>query len=109
MVPDQEMSLDALDYLGGLFEARFYQPHSTTDDPRDEIREAASLYGLDLAMMMSIAKVESDFDPRVRTGPRPPFGLPDALVTVLTSRLSCRKAGNTRIFTPDRESFGGPG
>jgi hypothetical protein len=66
MVPDQEMSLDALDYLGGLFEARFYQPHSTTDDPRDEIREAASLYGLDLAMMMSIAKVESDFDPRVR-------------------------------------------
>jgi protein-S-isoprenylcysteine O-methyltransferase Ste14 len=34
--------------------------------------------------------------------PRPPFGLPDALVTVLTSRLSCRKAGNTRIFTPDK-------
>ena len=26
------------------------------------------MYGLDLAMMMSIAKVESDFDPRVRTG-----------------------------------------
>jgi len=51
-----------------LFEARFYQPHSTTDDPRDEIREAASLYGLELAMMMSIAKVESDFNPRVRTG-----------------------------------------
>jgi hypothetical protein len=51
-----------------LFEARFYQPHSTTGDPRDEIREAASLYGLDLAMMMSIAKVESDFNPRVRTG-----------------------------------------
>ena len=56
------------DILGGLFEARFYEPHSTTDDPRDEIRDAASLYGLDLAMMMSIAKVESDFDPRVRTG-----------------------------------------
>jgi len=34
-------------------------------------------------------------------------GLPDALVTVLTSRLSCRKAGNTRIFAPDRESSGG--
>src|SRR5262249_42090655 len=60
--------LDAFGYLGGLFEARFYEPHSTTNDPRDEIREAASLYGLDLAMMMSIAKVESDFDPRVRTG-----------------------------------------
>ena len=65
---DQELPLDALGYLGGLFEARFYEPHSTTDDPRDEIQEAASLYGLDLAMMMSIAKVESDFDPRARTG-----------------------------------------
>jgi predicted GIY-YIG superfamily endonuclease len=65
---EQELPLDAMGYLGGLFEARFYEPHSTTDDPRDEIRDAASLYGLDLAMMMSIAKVESDFDPRVRTG-----------------------------------------
>jgi hypothetical protein len=65
---DQELPVDAVGYLGGLFEARFYEPHSTTADPRDEIREAASLYGLDLAMMMSIAKVESDFDPRVRTG-----------------------------------------
>ena len=64
----QAMLLDSFGYLGGLFEARFYEPHSTTDDPRDEIREAASLYGLDLAMMMSIAKVESDFNPRVRTG-----------------------------------------
>jgi predicted GIY-YIG superfamily endonuclease len=65
---DQELPLDALGYLGGLFEARFYEPHTTTNDPLDEIREAASLYGLDLAMMMSIAKVESDFNPRVRTG-----------------------------------------
>ena len=68
IVPDQVLPIDAFGYLGGLFEARFYQPHSTTDDPRDEIQEAASLYGLDLAMMMSIAKVESDFNPRVRTG-----------------------------------------
>jgi hypothetical protein len=65
---DQAMPLDALGFLGGLFEARFYQPHLTTGDPRDEIREAAALYGLDLAMMMSIAKVESDFDPHVKTG-----------------------------------------
>ena len=64
----QATPLDAFGYLGGLFEARFYQAHVTTDDPRDEIREAASLYGLDLAIMMSIAKVESDFNPRVRTG-----------------------------------------
>jgi hypothetical protein len=68
IISDQEMPLDAFGYLGGLFEARFYEPHSTTETPSDEIREAASLYGLDLAMMMSIAKVESDFDPRVRTG-----------------------------------------
>jgi predicted GIY-YIG superfamily endonuclease len=64
----QEMPLDAFGYLGGLFEARFYEPHPTTDDARDEIREAASLYGLDVAMMMSIAKVESNFNPRARTG-----------------------------------------
>ena len=68
VAPSQATPLDAFGHLGGLFEARFYQAHLTTDDPRDEIREAASLYGLDLAMMMSIAKVESDFNPRVRTG-----------------------------------------
>jgi len=68
IAPGQVTPLDAFGYLGGLFEACFYQAHATTDDPRDEIREAASLYGLDLAMMMSIAKVESDFNPRVRTG-----------------------------------------
>jgi hypothetical protein len=68
IVPDEVMPVDALGNLGGVFEARFYQPHSTTDDPRDEIRQAASLYGVDLAMMMSIAKVESDFNPRQRTG-----------------------------------------
>jgi predicted GIY-YIG superfamily endonuclease len=67
-IPGQVAPLDAFGYLGGLFEARFYQTHATTDDPRDEIRQAASLYGLDLAMMISIAKVESDFNPRVRTG-----------------------------------------
>ena len=33
-----------------------------------EIQQAASLYGVDLAMIMSIAKVESDFNPRARTG-----------------------------------------
>ena len=54
VVSDQEViPIDAFGYLGGLFEARFYQPHSATDDPHDEIREAASLYGVDLAMMMS--------------------------------------------------------
>jgi hypothetical protein len=64
----EEMPLDAFGYLGGLFEARFYEPHSTTGNPRDEIRQAASLYNVDLAMMMSIAKVESNFNPRARTG-----------------------------------------
>jgi len=69
IISNQEVRpLDAFGYLGGLLEARFYQPHSTTDSPRDEIREAASLYGLDVAMMMSIAKVESNFNPGARTG-----------------------------------------
>ena len=69
VVSDQEViPIDAFGYLGGLFEARFHQPHSTTSNPRDEIREAASLYGLDSAMMMSMAKVESNFNPRARTG-----------------------------------------
>ena len=69
IVSDQEvMPLDAFGYLGGLLEARFYEPHSTTGEPRDEIQEAASLYGLDVAMMMSIAKVESNFNPHARTG-----------------------------------------
>ena len=64
----EEMPVDAFGYPGGLLEARFYEPHSTTGDPRDEIRQAASLYGLDLALLMSIAKVESNFNPRARTG-----------------------------------------
>ena len=64
----EEMPLDAFWYAGGLLEARFYEAHSTTDTPHDEIRQAASLYGVDLAMMMSIAKVESNFNPRARTG-----------------------------------------
>jgi hypothetical protein len=69
IVSDQQlMALDAFGYLGGLREARFYEPHSTTGNPHDEIQEAAALYGLDLAMMMSIAKVESNFNPRAKTG-----------------------------------------
>ena len=35
-----------------------------------------------------------------RSAARPPFGLPEVRVAVGTSRLSCRKAGKTRIFTP---------
>ena len=68
VIPDQATAIDSFGYLGGLFEARFYEPHTTTGDPRDEIRQAADLYGVDLPMMMSIAKVESDFNPRARTG-----------------------------------------
>ena len=61
MVSDQGVSVGAFGYLAGLSEARFDQPHSTTDDPRDEIQQASSFYDVDLAMIMSIAKVESDF------------------------------------------------
>jgi hypothetical protein len=38
--------------------------------------------------------------------PRSPFGLPEVLVAVHTSRLPCRKAGKMRIFTAVRESSG---
>jgi hypothetical protein len=41
-----------------------------------------------------------------KSGPRPAFGLPEALAAVHTSRLSCGKAGKTRIYTPIRASFG---
>jgi hypothetical protein len=68
LLAEQPMPVDAFGYLGGLLEARFYEPHATTDEPREEIRQAALLYGIDLPMMLSIAKVESDFNPRVRTG-----------------------------------------
>ena len=68
IIPDELMPADAFGYLGGLFEARYYEPHATTDEPREEIRQAGLIYGVDLAMLMSIAKVESDFNPRAVTG-----------------------------------------
>jgi hypothetical protein len=41
-----------------------------------------------------------------RSAPRPPFGLPEVLVAIHTSRQPCRKAGKAPIFTPIRESSG---
>jgi len=65
---EPSMPIDAFGYLGGILEARFHEPHAPAADPRDEIRQAAVLYGLDLPMMLSIAKVESNFNPRASTG-----------------------------------------
>jgi Transglycosylase SLT domain len=65
---EQTVPIDAFGFLGGIFEAHFYEPHATANRPRDEIRQAAALYGVDLPMMLTIAKVESDFDPYARTG-----------------------------------------
>jgi hypothetical protein len=65
---EPSMPIDAFGYLGGILEARFHEPHAPAGDPRDEIRQAAVLYGLDLPMMLSIAKVESNFNPRASTG-----------------------------------------
>jgi hypothetical protein len=64
---ESEPPLDAFGYLGGLSEARFYEPHKATNDPRAEIRQAASLHGVDVAMMMSIAKSKVTSTP----GPEP--------------------------------------
>ena len=41
-----------------------------------------------------------------RLAAQPPFGLPEVLVAVHTSRLSCRKAGKAQIFAPVWESSG---
>jgi hypothetical protein len=41
-----------------------------------------------------------------RSDPRPPFELLEVKVAVRTSRLFCRKAGKTRIFSPVQESSG---
>jgi len=41
-----------------------------------------------------------------RSAPGRLFGLPEVTVAVRTSLLCCRKAGNTRVFTPVRESSG---
>ena len=41
-----------------------------------------------------------------RSTARPPFGLPEMLVAVHTSRLSCREAEKVPIFTPVQESSG---
>ena len=41
-----------------------------------------------------------------RSDPRPPFGLPEMPVASGTSRLSCGKPRESRVFTPIRESSG---
>src|ERR1043165_7276590 len=46
----EEMPLDAFGYVGGLLEARFYEPQSTAADKREEIGQAEALYGGDWAM-----------------------------------------------------------
>jgi hypothetical protein len=40
-------------------------PHGT---PREEVRRAAQAFGLDVTFMEAVAKIESDFDPKQRTG-----------------------------------------
>jgi hypothetical protein len=36
--------------------------------PREEVRRAARIFGLDVTFMEAVAKIESDFDPKQRTG-----------------------------------------
>ena len=44
-----------------------------------------------------------------RSDPRPAFGLPEVLVAVSTSRLSCKRAGQTRTLMPVGDSSGESG
>ena len=41
-----------------------------------------------------------------RSDPRPSFGLPEVVVAVSTSRLSCKRAGETRTLMPVWDSSG---
>jgi hypothetical protein len=41
-----------------------------------------------------------------RSDPRPAFGLPEVMVAVSTSRLSCKRAGKTRTLMPAGDSSG---
>jgi hypothetical protein len=60
--------------------------------PVEEIKRAADVFGLDFSFMMAVAKIESDFDPRQRTGSY--IGL------FQLSRSEFRKYGSGDITSP---------
>jgi len=58
IMPKETPAQMALDKLKGI----------SVGSPLDEIKRAARAFGLDFNFMKAVAKVESDFDPRQRTG-----------------------------------------
>ena len=56
--PAQKPAEIVLEYLKGV-------PIGT---PLEEIKRASDIFGLDFSFMTTIAKIESDFDPKQRTG-----------------------------------------
>jgi hypothetical protein len=64
---------------------------------------------LSLVHKQSTGGVRPNASENSQISPRPAFGVPDAVAAVLTSRLSCRKAGNTRIFRTSLCHPGNPG
>ena len=56
--PDKKLADIVLDSLRNI-------PVGT---PVEEIKRAADVFGLDFSFMMAVAKIESDFDPKQRTG-----------------------------------------
>ena len=80
--PDKKLADIVLDSLRNI-------PVGT---PVEEIKRAADVFGLDFSFMMAVAKIESDFDPKQRTGSY--IGL------FQLSRSEFRKYGSGDITSP---------
>jgi hypothetical protein len=92
--------------------------HPTADVPRDFAADcgttaaATTSASVRRSIVMRSQAIDGRSAPKcqgiARSAPRPPFGLPDALVAVLTSRLSCRKAGKARYSHQIGSHLGNP-
>ena len=86
--PDKKLADIVLDSLRNI-------PVGT---PVEEIKRAADVFGLDFSFMMAVAKIESDFDPKQRTGSY--IGL------FQLSRSEFRKYGSGDITSPRERCCG---
>jgi len=78
--PPLEQKVPDFSYLANYAYAEILPPEKPADTvlralqdipegtPREEVRRAAQAFGLDVIFMEAVAKIESDFDPKQRTG-----------------------------------------